>query len=136
MKYIISLLSSRILYALLAGTWSDRHGRKPLLVLAVCGQVMIMMMMIIMIMIMMIITSVAAAGQPLLRPQLRVPAVAQLAAALPRAGERRVRHLRVLLHRRVQLHHRHLARGAEVSSTIRASLKRSRREIGTPTQRS
>ena len=31
----------RLLYALGAGTWSDRHGRKPLLVLAVAGQLLV-----------------------------------------------------------------------------------------------
>ena len=30
----------RILYALLAGTWSDRHGRKTLLFLSVLGQLL------------------------------------------------------------------------------------------------
>ena len=32
--------SFRILYALLAGTWSDRHGRKTLLFLSVLGQLL------------------------------------------------------------------------------------------------
>ena len=33
-------LISRILFALLAGTWSDLHGRKPLMVLSVVGQLL------------------------------------------------------------------------------------------------
>ena len=31
----------RILYALVAGSWSDRHGRKPVLALPIFGQVLL-----------------------------------------------------------------------------------------------
>ena len=37
---MILVIFSRILFALLAGTWSDQHGRKGLLLLTVLGQLL------------------------------------------------------------------------------------------------